>query len=403
MERSYNFSVGAKRLANVQPSAIRKVLEKAVKLQGEGHHVIFFSIGEPDFNTPEAIKSATIQAIKDNFTHYTSNRGHAGLRKSLQNYIYGETGVSYDPETEIILTSGGAEGLNNVMLSFVDEGDDVIVLTPFFVNYKMLVNMCGANFIDVPLDDKEGFKLNIATLEKAITPKAKMLIINNPNNPSGVVFSKAELNAVCEMAKKYNFLVLSDEMYSRLTYGAAKFYSMAAFPNMKERTIIVSGFSKTFAMTGWRVGYLAAAKPLADVLIRTHQYSTTSGTTFIHVGLTKSMDSEETKVDVEHMVNTFGKRRALMLQKLSEIPGISYSNPAGAFYLLMNVAASGLSGEAFSERLLAEKHLATVPAKAFGDNFADYIRISYATSESDIEEGVRRIKELVKELKDGKN
>lgn len=136
MERSYNFSVGAKRLANVQPSAIRKVLEKAVKLQGEGHHVIFFSIGEPDFNTPEAIKSATIQAIKDNFTHYTSNRGHAGLRKSLQNYIYGETGVSYDPETEIILTSGGAEGLNNVMLSFVDEGDDVIVLTPFLSTIK---------------------------------------------------------------------------------------------------------------------------------------------------------------------------------------------------------------------------------------------------------------------------
>lgn len=395
MEQTYDFSKGAKRLINVHPSAIRKVLEKATKLKGERNPVIFLSIGEPDFNTPQDIKYATIRALEDNYTHYTSNRGYPELRKVLQHYIKNETGVEYDAESEIILTSGGAEGLNNAILSFVNPEDDVIVLTPSFVNYRSLVNMCEARFVDVPLNN---FKLDINAVENAITPKTKMLIINNPNNPSGVVFTHDELSAICDLAKKHNFLILSDEMYSQLVYGGSKFYSIAAFSNMKERTILVSGFSKTFAMTGWRVGYIAAPKLLIDVIIRTHQYSTTSGTTFIQVGLSKSMESEGTKEAVKKMVATFSKRRDLVVDKLSQIPELSFSKPDGAFYLLINVSKLGLSGEAFAKVLLEKKYVATVPASAFGEAYGDYIRMSYATSEENIIEGIRRISELVQEL-----
>lgn len=396
MEHSYDFSIGARRLKNVHPSAIRKVLERATILKNEGNPVIFLSIGEPDFNTPEDIKSATIQALTDNFTHYTSNRGYPGLRKTLQHYIKNETGVDYDPDSEIILTSGGAEGLNNTILSFVDPDDDVIVLTPSFVNYKSLVNMCEAHFVDVPLKD---FRLDIEAIQASITPKTKMLIINNPNNPSGVVFTREELDAICKLARENNFLILSDEMYSQLVYGDSVFYSIANFSDMKERTILVSGFSKTFAMTGWRVGYIAAPKNLADVIMRTHQYSTTSGTTFIQVGLSEAMESKNTKQAVNLMVKTFSKRRDLIVKELSKIPELTYSKPDGAFYLLVDVSKLGLSGDEFAKVLLEKKYVATVPAKAFGDAYADYIRISYATSEDNIIEGVRRISELVQEIK----
>lgn len=313
MEHSYDFSIGARRLKNVHPSAIRKVLERATILKNEGNPVIFLSIGEPDFNTPEDIKSATIQALTNNFTHYTSNRGYPGLRKTLQHYIKNEIRVDYDPDSEIILTSGGAEGLNNAILSFVDPDDDVIVLTPSFVNYKSLVNMCEAHFVDVPLKD---FRLDLEAIQAAITPKTKMLIINNPNNPSGVVFTREELDAICKLARENNFLILSDEMYSQLVYGDSVFYSIANFSDMKERTILVSGFSKTFAMTGWRVGYIATPKNLADVIMRTHQYSTTSGTTFIQVGLSEAMESKNTKQAVNLMVKTFSKRRDLIVKEL---------------------------------------------------------------------------------------
>lgn len=226
-----------------------------------------------------------------------------------------------------------------------------------------------------------------------------MLIINNPNNPSGVVFTREELDAICKLARENNFLILSDEMYSQLVYGDSVFYSIANFSDMKERTILVSGFSKTFAMTGWRVGYIAAPKNLADVIMRTHQYSTTSGTTFIQVGLSEAMESKNTKQAVNLMVKTFSKRRDLIVKELSKIPELTYSKPDGAFYLLVDVSKLGLSGDEFAKVLLEKKYVATVPAKAFGDAYADYIRISYATSEDNIIEGVRRISELVQEIK----
>lgn len=398
MDTSYNFYAGAKRLAQVPASPIRVILEKAAAMRSQGIPVISFSAGEPDFNTPADIKKAVIKAIEDDYSHYTSNRGYPMLRKELSKYTLEYTGVDYDPETEILITSGGAEGLNNAIVAFVDAGDDVIVFTPSFVNYKSLTHMCGANFVEVPLDKDNDFRVNIDALKKAITPNTKMLVLNNPNNPSGTVYTKEDLQEICSLAIQYNFLILSDEMYSRLVYDGEEFHSVASFPGMKERTIIVSGFSKTFAMTGWRLGYITAEARLADRILRVHQYSTTCSPTFIQVGLAEAMNSEGTRREVETMLKAFARRRDLIVKGLSEIPGLTYAMPYGAFYILVNVSALGLDGAEFAEQLLLNKYVATVPGIGFSSACKDYIRISYATSEQDIQEGLRRIAEFVKEL-----
>lgn len=398
MDMTYDFSVGAKRLAKVPASPIRVILEKAAAMRSQGIPVISFSAGEPDFNTPTDIKKATIEALNQNLTHYTSNRGYPKLRKALHEYTLKYTGVDYDPETEILITSGGAEGLNNAVFAFVDEGDDVLVFTPSFVNYKSLTNMCGANFVEIPLDRNNDFRVDISVLKNAITLKTKMLILNNPNNPSGTVYNKEDLQMICELAVQHNFLILSDEMYSRLVYEGETFYSVASFPGMKERTIIVSGFSKTFAMTGWRLGYITAASKLADRILRVHQYSTTCSPTFSQAGVAEAMNSENTQREVEEMLNSFARRRELIIKGLSEIPGLSYAIPYGAFYILVDVSALGMTGTDFAEQLLSKKYVATVPGIGFSPACGAYIRISYATSESDIKEGLRRIAEFVNEI-----
>lgn len=399
MNSIYDCRVGAKRLAKVEMSPIRTILDRATVMRNQGLSVIPFSAGEPDFDTPTDIKEATIKAIQDNFTHYTSNRGYPNLRKTLRTYIERDTGVSYDPESEILVTSSGAEALNNSILSFVDKDDDVIVLTPSFINYKNLVNMCGANYVDVPLDTEHHFEINIKSIENAITTKTKMLILNNPNNPTGTVFNYKALETICKLAVKHNFLILSDEMYSRLIYDDAKFSSVASFPKMKEYSIIVSGFSKTFAMTGWRLGYIATDKQLANRILLTHQYSTTCSPTFIQVGLANAMESDNTQKQVNNMIAAFAHRRQIMIHGLSKISLLSYEVPYGAFYIMVDVSKLHMTGKDFAEKLLREKYVAAVPAVDMGHTCRDYIRISYATSEKNIVEGLRRIKEMVEEIR----
>lgn len=398
MISSYDLGTGAKRLENVEPSLIRTILDRAAALRAEGKSVIPFSAGEPDFNTPSDIKEAAIRAITNNETKYTSNRGYIPLRKVLQGYIQRETGVDYDPDTEILVTSSAAEALNNSILAFVDEGDEVIVLTPAFISYKCLVNMCGAKFIDIPLDASRGFQVDLEAVKGAISEKTKMLILNSPSNPTGAVFSQESLAELCRLAVEYNFLILSDEIYSRLVYDGAKFHSIASFPGMKERAIIISGFSKTFAMTGWRLGYIATDKKLAGHILRTHQYSTTCSPTFIQVALAQAMESPNTKKQVEEMIASFANRRKLIMQLLNEIPGLTYVKPYGAFYIMVDVSALGLTSMEFSMKLLEEKYVATVPAVGLGEKTGKYVRFSYATSEANIQEGLARVAEMVKEL-----
>lgn len=397
MNRDYDLAVGAKRLEKVEASLIRTILDRAAVLRGEGKPVIPFSAGEPDFNTPSDIKEATIRAITNNQTKYTSNRGYEPLRKVLAGYIKGETGVDYDPATEILVTSSAAEALNNIIMTFVDEGDEVIVQMPSFISYKCLVNMCGGKLVELPLDPTNGYQPDMEKLRSSITEKTKMIVLNNPSNPTGAVFSCEALEEICRLAVENNILVFSDEIYSRLVYDGAEFRSVASFPNMKDYSIIVSGFSKTFAMTGWRLGYIATAEKYASRILRTHQYSTTCSPTFIQVGVAEAMESPRTKKEVSEMVEAFANRRKLIMKCLDEIPGLSYVKPYGAFYIMVDVSALGMSSMDFSLKLLEQKYVATVPAVGLSEPTGKYVRISYATSEANIAEGMRRIREFVQE------
>ena len=399
MEKSYDFNKGAKRLEKVPASMIRIIMNRAGELQAAGKPMIKFSAGEPNFNTPSDIKEAAIRAITNNYTHYASNKGYDSLRRQISQYTEEYTGVHYDPLKEILVTSSAAEALNNAMLAFVDAGDEVIIPTPAFVTYEALTAMCGATMVDIPLRGEDDFQLRVEDLEAKITRKTKMLVLNNPCNPTGAVLPYETLKKISELAVKYNFLVLADEIYGRLIYGDAKFYSLSSFAGMKERTIIVNGFSKTFAMTGWRIGYICAPENFMPLLLRTHQYSTTSSPTFIQVALAETMNSELTRLQVNAMLQEFAARRDLVMKELDDIPGLSYSTPQGAFYILVNVRGLNMKGTEFVKKLLEEKYVATVPAIGLGERTDSYIRISFAASQADIREGFRRIKELVQEIR----
>ncbi len=389
-------SESAKRL---EASPIRAILDRAAALRASGKDVIPFSAGEPDFPTPEPIKQAAMKAIADNYSHYASNRGLPALRKILSRMIETSTSVSYDPESEILITSSGAEALNNSLLTFINPGDEVIIPTPAFVSYKNLVKFAGGTFVDVPLRAENGFQLDADEIERHITPRTKMIVLNNPNNPSGAVYERAALEKVSELAVRHDLLVISDEMYSRLVYHDAEFISMAALPGMRERTIVISGFSKSYAMTGWRLGYIAADKALTGMILKVHQYSTTCSPTFIQQGLVDSLELPETEAAVKDMLSAFTRRREAIVKGLQAIDGITPVVPKGAFYVLVDVSATGLTGADFALKLLEEFSVATVPAIGLGDSCGDYIRISYAASDENIAEGLKRLEAFMKSLK----
>jgi aspartate/methionine/tyrosine aminotransferase len=390
-------SQGAQRL---EASPIRAILDRAAELKGQGNRVIPFSAGEPDFPTPSPIKAAAQKAIAEDYSHYTSNRGLPALRNVVAGLMQQYSGVSYDPETEIIITSSGAEALNNAIHAFVGEGDEVIIPTPAFVSYKNLVRFTGATVVEVPLTPQEGFRLDAQAIERHITPKTKMVILNNPNNPSGAVYTREDLEQVAALAVKYDLLVLSDEMYGRLVYDGAEFISVASLPGMRERAIVVSGFSKSYAMTGWRLGYLIADKAWIPHALKVHQYSTTCSPTFIQKGLADALGDDQTEQEVQEMLAAFARRRKAVLEGIGQIPGLVPITPKGAFYVMVDVSDTGLSGMDFAKRLLEEHFVATVPAMGFGGDCADLIRISYAASDEDIQEGLARMKQFVQGLMD---
>lgn len=398
MDQNYNIFSGAKRMGAMSFSPIRIVLDKAKDMENQGKKIIPFIAGEPNFNTPQDIKAATIAAINNNFTHYGSNRGLPRLRKLITEKLTEEIGVTYDWESEVIVTSSGAEAINNAILSVVDPGDEVILFTPAFVNYENLVHLCGATVIDIPLKKENDFQIDVAEVKGKITGKTKMIIINNPCNPTGVVYTYETLLGLSRLACEHNLLVFSDEIYNSLTYDGVKFHAMASFPGMRERTITMNGFSKTYAMTGWRLGYLAGDKRIMQHVIKTHQYSTTCSPTFIQEGLADAMNTEGTKREVAFMIAEFAKRRKMLLDGLDKIDKLSYVRPDGAFYVFVDVSATGLSGEEFSSSLLEEKLVATVPGVGLGKECGDFIRLSFATSDENISQGLKMLEEFVRSL-----
>ena len=389
-------NIYAKRINQVQMSSIRVVMEKVEKLKSQGKIVVSLCAGEPDFNTPEGIKKATIEALNNNQTHYSSNRGYLGLRQKVAQLLKEQTTVDYDSDQEIIMTCGCSEAINNACLAFIEPGDEVIIFTPAFVSYQNTVLLCEGIPVEIPLKASNGFQIDIEELKSKITNKTKMMIINNPSNPTGAVYQKEILEKVCQLARENNILILADEIYNQLDYEK-QYVSIASFENMKDYTIIVNGFSKAYAMTGWRMGYIASSQENIDHILKVHQYTTTSQMTFAQIGMAKAIDQEDVKKEVQHMIQTFHERRTFIMEQLDQCAMLSYVKPHGAFYIMVDVSKTGLTGQEFADKLL-EYGVAVVPANGFGKNLNNFIRISFASSKENIEEAIVRIKKLLFDL-----
>lgn len=400
MRADYDINTDSNRVKKVEPSLIRTVLNRVDELRKDGQEIIALSAGEPDFNTPSDIKEATVDAINGNYTHYSSNRGYEKLRKKIADKTREETGVSYDYRTEILVTSSGAEAINNAILSVIDPGDEAIVFSPAFVNYENMIKISGGVPVIIDLKRENRFEIDLAEVKTHITDKTKMLVINNPNNPTGAVYAPDILEQLCQLSVKHNFIIVSDEMYSRLVYGQAGFRSIASFPGMKERSVIINGFSKTYAMTGWRLGYITAAEKRTNAILKIHQYSTTCSPTFIQMGVAEGMDTERTLKEISGMVEIFAERRDRLMKGLDKIKGLSYVVPKGAFYIMADVSETGLSGMEYAGRLLEEKHVAVIPAVGLGRLCSDFIRISFAASTEHIDTALKRLEEFNRELMD---
>lgn len=389
-------NIYAKRIDQVQMSSIRVVMEKVEKLKSQGKSVVSLCAGEPDFNTPEGIKIATIEALNNNQTHYSSNRGYLGLRQKVAQLLKEQTTVDYDSDQEIIMTCGCSEAINNACLAFIEPGDEVIIFTPAFVSYQNTVLLCEGIPVEIPLKASNEFQIDIEELKSKITNKTKMMIINNPSNPTGAVYQKETLEKVCQLARENNILILADEIYNQLDYEK-QYVSIASFENMKDYTIIVNGFSKGYAMTGWRMGYIAASKKHIDHILKVHQYTTTSQMTFAQIGMAKAIDQEDVKKEVQHMIQTFHERRTFIMEQLDQCENLSYIKPHGAFYIMVDVSKTGFNGQEFVDKLL-DYGVAVVPASGFGKGLNNFIRISFASSKENIEEAFIRIRKMLVDI-----
>lgn len=380
----------------MKPSGIRKFFEIAATRKD----CISLGVGEPDFVTPEKFSRAGIQSILDGKTQYTANAGLMELRKAISKYLDGFIGVHYDPASEVIVTVGASEGLDAAFRAVCAPGDEVLVPEPCFVCYAPLVSLTGATPVAVKCHIEDEFKLNPAEVEAAITDKTKAIIVAFPNNPTGGVMEKADLEAIVPIIEKHDLMVFSDEIYGELVYNGLKFTSIASIGNMRERTIILSGFSKAFAMTGWRLGYICAPKPVMDVVYKIHQYGIMCAPTAAQYAALAALE-ESFKDDFEEvaeMRSKYDERRRYLVDRLNAM-GLTCFEPRGAFYAFPCVKSTGMDGEQFALALLDAKNVAVVPGGAFGDSGKDFIRISYAYSVEAIKTALDKIEEFLAEIK----
>jgi aspartate aminotransferase len=389
-------------LNRLEPSATLAMSQKSAELKAQGIDVVNLSIGEPDFNTPEAIKEAAHRAIDDNFSHYSPVPGYPALRKAIVNKLKKENGLDYTP-AEILCSNGAKQSVCNVVMTLVNEGDEVIIPAPYWVSYPQMVKLAGGKPVFVKADISQNFKITAEQLDAAITPKTKMLILCSPSNPTGAVYSQKELAALAEVVKKYeNIIVVSDEIYEHINYIGTS-ASIAKEPGMKERTVIVNGVSKAYAMTGWRIGFIAAPEWVVKGCNKLQGQYTSGPCSVSQVAAQAAFEGDQQCV--EDMRQAFERRKNLIVKLSREIPGFEVNDPEGAFYIFPKV--SSLYGKSYGDRkindsmdlalyLLEVGHVACVGGKAFGDD--DCIRMSYATSEDNICEAFRRIAEAVKKL-----
>lgn len=380
-------------VVDIKPSGIRKFFSIAEEME----NVISLGVGEPDFLTPWHIRHIGINSLEKGSTRYTANAGLLQLREEISAFYERKYRLSYNPKDEIMVTVGGSEGIDMCIRSLVCPGDEVLVVEPSFVCYKPIVETCGGVAVPVTTKDENNFRLLPSELEEAITDKTKLLILPYPNNPTGAVMRKDDLVAISKVIIDHDLLVLSDEIYSELTYGDQHHYSIANVTGMKERTVVINGFSKTYSMTGWRLGYALGPAPIIKQMTKLHQYAIMSAPTTSQYAAIEALKYGDE--DIEKMLEDYDMRRRFTVNAFREI-GLDCFEPEGAFYLFPCIKSTGLSSEEFCERLIMSKRVAVVPGNAFGDCGEGFIRVSYCYSIDNIKEAVRRIGEFVNELKE---
>lgn len=382
-----------KKIIDVKPSGIRKFFSIAQEMD----NVISLGVGEPDFLTPWHIRQQGIDTLERGSTRYTANAGLAELRKEISKFYAENYLVKYNPDNEILVTVGGSEGIDMAIRSIIEPGDEVLVVEPSFVCYKPIVEVCGGIATPVVTYEEDEFKLTVQSLENAITDKTKALVFPYPNNPTGAVMSESELKAISEVIIKHDLLVISDEIYSALTYTGEGHISIASIAGMQERCIVINGFSKTYSMTGWRLGYALGPKEIIEQMTKLHQFAIMSAPTTSQFAAIDAL--RKGNDDIHKMREDYDMRRRFTVHGFREI-GLDCFEPKGAFYVFPCIKNTGLTSEEFAEKLIKSKKVAVVPGNAFGACGEGYIRVSYCYSIDNIKEAIKRIGEFVKELND---
>ena len=376
-------------LAGLKPSGIRKFFDIAAEMED----VISLSVGEPDFSTPWHIRQEAVRTLEKGRTWYSPNAGFLALREAIGGYVSRHSHVTYDPKTEVLVTVGGSEAIDLCFRALIAPGDEVLILEPSFVCYDPLTRMAGGVPVPLVTRAEDAFRLRADVVAAAITPKTKLLVLPYPNNPTGAIMPREELEALAEVLRGTDIMVLSDEIYGELTYGRDH-VSFAAIDGMQERTVLVSGFSKAFAMTGWRLGYACGPAPVMKMLTKLHQFAIMCAPTTAQYAAIEAMNNGDE--DVENMRAEYDMRRRYIVDELNKM-GLTCFEPEGAFYVFPSIQSTGMSSEEFCRRLLEEKHVAVVPGNAFGDSGEGFIRISYCYSIKHITEALKRMRAFLEE------
>lgn len=378
----------AQHVAGLKPSGIRKFFDIVATM----HDVISLGIGEPDFTTPEPIMQAGIRALQRGETHYTSNSGRLALRQALAKHIHNAYGVNYDPVKEFVITVGVSEALYLAMNALLNDGEEVIIPTPCFVSYQAEVILAGGLPVELPTYVEDEFQIRPDALEAAITPRTKAILIGYPNNPTGAVAKREVMLEIAHIAEKHDLVVISDELYDQLVYGV-EHVCFPSLPGMWKRTILLGGFSKNYAMTGWRIGFAAAPADILTGLLRIHQYTIMSAPTIAQDAALEAVQNGGPSV--EEMRTEYNRRRELIVSGLNQL-GLSTFEPHGAFYAFPHITTTGMDDETFAQKLLEEERVAVVPGSAFGPGGEEYVRCSYATAYEKIEEALRRMENFMR-------
>jgi aminotransferase len=378
------------------PSGIRKVNEKALAMERAGEKVIHFEIGRPDFDTPERIKKAAEESLKQGHVFYTSNYGTPALRQAIAEWENAHNGVNYEA-ANVMVTIGVSEATWCAMDAYLEAGDEVLVPNPVWLNYIHVPTALGAKPVTYSLKEENDFQIDFEELESKITERTKMIVVVDPSNPTGGVFSRETMERLAQICVKHNLIAISDEIYEQLLYDGEKHTSLASLPGMAERTIKLGGFSKAYSMTGWRIGYLCAPKEIISAVVRVHQYTVTCASSFVQDASVTAL--KECDDDVEAMRAEYQKRKDYMVKELNSIEGISSNHPTGAFYIFVNIKKLGKTSMEMAEYLLEHAKIALVPGSAFGSEGEGYLRISYATSMEQLVEACKRIRKAVEDLR----